>query len=299
MGGVVMQNLEAAAYLGRIGLAEIMLFDRIHVHSLKTNIDALSATAPWHAAMLEYLCQNDVLHELRCDEDEDDVEGASKHDSGLPSSNRRKRARQPALQTQKDVKRFVDTLIEAVVDDSVRAYAIDLQRRNPTTTCVAIVGQHELWGAPPFRDEPTRVATVVDVIIRSLPVPAPDTPIERLLDFRNDPDTQAKLRSLRNWMRRVADTSASGAALADELEYAVHTYQEYMRIKRLKYRSGVLRAVVGASFEVVENLARFKPKAAFDALFTVRDQQVALMEAELAAPGRELAFIAKARQFSK
>jgi hypothetical protein len=192
----------------------------------------------------------------------------------------------------------LEALLIGAVDETVRKYAIAIQRRTPTITCVPIIGQNDLWSAR-RSEEPARLRTVLDVVIRSFPVPAYGTSMERILDFRNDPDTKAKLLSLRRWIHRVAGTAASPGAIAAELADAVYTYEKHMSLKHLRHRKGVVRTIVGTTLEVVENLAHFKPKAAFDAFFEISDRKVELEEAELTAPGRELAFIAKARQFKK
>jgi hypothetical protein len=66
----------------------------------------------------------------------------------------------------------------------------------------------------------------------------------------------------------------------------------------LKYEKGVLRTVLTTSAEVVDNLLRFKFKPVVDAMFSVSDQRIQLMEVEQNAPGKEVAYIfATKRQF--
>jgi hypothetical protein len=293
---VAMQNFEAAGHLSRIGLAEVMIFDRIHVQSLDVNIESLASTAPEHAAVLEFLRDAGVLLEL--DDSEIEVSHEVENEEPAPRPTRRRGRKRSNPLSEAEIERLTDELLMGAVDETVRDYAVTLQRRNPTTTCVPIVGQYDLW--PPRRSaEPARVATVLDVVIRSFPVPESGTPLERVLDFRSDPDTQAKLLSLRRWIHRVAGTTATPQAIAVELADAVQTYEAHMSVKRLKHRKGIVRTVVGTALDVAENLVRLKPKSAFDAIFDISDRKLELKEAELTAPGRELALIAKARQFRK
>jgi len=51
------------------------------------------------------------------------------------------------------------------------------------------------------------------------------------------------------------------------------------------------------SLEVTENVLKLRLKNAIDALYSVHDRRVALLEAELSAPGREVAFISQAQDY--
>lgn len=51
--------------------------------------------------------------------------------------------------------------------------------------------------------------------------------------------------------------------------------------------------MVTSSLEILENLARLKLSKIAKTLFSFRESETALLEAELQAPGNELAFIGK------
>jgi hypothetical protein len=144
------------------------------------------------------------------------------------------------------------------------------------------------------------IATILTVTLNSLPVPDEGTPWEHIAEFRADEDAQRALRRLRRWMNGVARHLHTPRELADELQYLLDTYEEYMRLHRIKLVRGRLETVVTATAEAIENLASLRLSNAVKALFAVRQQHTALLESELEAPGREVAYIARARQaFSK
>lgn len=133
--------------------------------------------------------------------------------------------------------------------------------------------------------------TIIHVVLAELPMPDDSVPLEQLLDFRSDPVVRSLFRRMRRWMTVVATENRSRGELTDEIDYLVSEYEQFMRQQRIKINRGVLETVLTTSLEVVENLMNFKPSKAMKALFSVRDRQIALFEAERDAPGRDLAYI--------
>jgi hypothetical protein len=82
---------------------------------------------------------------------------------------------------------------------------------------------------------------VQHVVINAIPEPSESTPLERILEFRNDPEAKAKLHALRRWMAKVAKTQIPSREIADELEWLLHEYEAYMRVSRMKFKKGFLK----------------------------------------------------------
>ena len=61
-------------------------------------------------------------------------------------------------------------------------------------------------------------------------MPDDGTPWERIVEFRNDPDSKSRLYSLRRWISRSATAATPARELAEELEYLLHIYDEHMRL---------------------------------------------------------------------
>jgi hypothetical protein len=139
-------------------------------------------------------------------------------------------------------------------------------------------------------------ASVLDVIIKKFPIPSCDVSLEHLLEFRADTDAMLALRRLRKWATKCASDQVSLKELEEEIQDLVDKYTEYMNLHRLKYECGVLRTFVSATLELAENLMRLRVKAAFETLFTLRTNSLALTEAELKAPGREVAYLILAKE---
>ena len=83
-----------------------------------------------------------------------------------------------------------------------------------------------------------------------------------------------------------------------ELEALIEDYKKYMDIQHQKHSRGVLCTLLTSAAAVVANLESGNYSDALLSLLGVRGHKLALEEAELSAPGRELAYLVKAAEFS-
>lgn len=148
---------------------------------------------------------------------------------------------------------------------------------------------------PPFEPMP-----VVDLIVRRLPTPGYSVPLERILEFRAEERTQWQLSRLRSWMANVSSAEQSMQAAATDLETLLSDYQEFMDLRRLESRLGVLRALVSLPAGIAEDLLHLRFAGAanrvVDAAFSLTVARVNLAKAEQEAPGRAVAYLDRARR---
>ena len=138
------------------------------------------------------------------------------------------------------------------------------------------------------------------IILKSFPTPPEGMPWQDLLAFRNDPETKSHLRRLRIWLRQRASESArTPAEWKDEIEELVHQYRSYMKVQHRKFGETTLSTILVAGAEVLKNAASPNFGEAIKNIFEIRTRRLDLTEAELAAPGRELAFITKAQEWAR
>lgn len=130
-------------------------------------------------------------------------------------------------------------------------------------------------------------------------VPEPDfetTPWEQILDFRNDSDTKKLLAYFRHWLSEIRKKSLTYRELSEELEYFCHKYEEHIKVQKMKVNRGTLETLLMIPAEMIEGVVHLKPTQAVKALFTFKRQRLALREAEMKAPGRDLAYLIKVRE---
>lgn len=162
---------------------------------------------------------------------------------------------------------------------------------NPECDAVSII--------TPSDSTPGPLEAVLEITLNHLPVPAEDTPLERVLDFRSNARAVRSRRRLHRWVRNLTEDGLQPRQIEDELERLLDDYREHMAFHRMKCQTGSFRTLVTAPLDVIGNLMKLRFKAAVDAAFSLRNEQLALTEAELKAPGRAVAYIAEAHdQFS-
>lgn len=97
-------------------------------------------------------------------------------------------------------------------------------------------------------------------------------------------------------MSKISRENLAEREIAEEIEWLLNEYQAHMRLHRMKITTGTLETVVVAVAEVAENLAKLKFGALAKSLFVLKHRSLELAEAERQAPGRELAYISRARE---
>jgi hypothetical protein len=146
------------------------------------------------------------------------------------------------------------------------------------------------------RMSPTAIDTsaVAEVILRNLPVPVDDTPLESILEFRADSETRRHLDRLNVWMRRSAHSGAEVRDLYLEVEEGLHDFTAHMRLADMRYRNSDLRMLMTLPFAIVEEVIRLRPRMALEAWFDYRDRKANRLEVELSAPGGVFAYLYEA-----
>jgi hypothetical protein len=148
----------------------------------------------------------------------------------------------------------------------------------------------------PSLEAQSKKTVVIQLALKSLPIPDESTSWEQIIEYRSDPDSRSKFLALRHWMSEVARAELAPAEVEEKLEYLIDQYQKHMRLHRMKTNVGTLETIVTTGAEFLGDLVSFKWGKAAEALFSLKRRQVALLEGELTAPGNEVAYIVKARE---
>ncbi|MEO0559110.1 MAG: hypothetical protein AAF170_13110 [Bacteroidota bacterium] len=120
-------------------------------------------------------------------------------------------------------------------------------------------------------------------------------PWEDLVQFRDDAESRSYLRKIRLWLQERAQVGTLGPIVSEELDDLLSDYRRYMKIQHKKYGNGIVSALILSSGDALANIMNMRPGSALRALIDVRRRKIALDEAELSAPGREIAYLAKAQ----
>ena len=143
---------------------------------------------------------------------------------------------------------------------------------------------------------------VLEVILKSMPIPDDQTAWEDIIEFRNDPEAMKRLRALRVWTRKFAHatTATSLAEMKEEIEVLLDEYEEHMKLHRMKVNKGAAETLLTVAGKLTEDLVKLKWSELAKLPFILRERKISLLEAEAKAPNRELAYVSIARsRFSR
>lgn len=180
--------------------------------------------------------------------------------------------------------------VTKLVDAIVRVSALHLRQRMELNA-VPIAYQ---WG--PLLCHSTVSAQAIRVVLNELPFPNECCSLEDILAFRESARSQGLVQDLRKWLNEMASGALSPIEISDILEHLVARYQRTFALEKERLTTGMLETIVITTAEIAECLVKFRWSRLAKKLFEVRHNQIDLMRAELALPGREVAYIVKARE---
>lgn len=148
----------------------------------------------------------------------------------------------------------------------------------------------------PMENSNWRKSYLLGIAMNKLPVLQYDFNLDRLIDFKNDPDTKLKFFALRNWINDISKNEYSKHELSDKFEYLWYQYLNHIENYKLKYSLEGGEFLMTISEELLNNLSSLRFGSAIKTLLNFRKRKTLLHQEELEAPGKEIAYIFKARQ---
>jgi hypothetical protein len=133
----------------------------------------------------------------------------------------------------------------------------------------------------------------MQIVVERVPMPPEGIPWQDLMQFRNDEETRSSLRELRLWMQKQALARTPALIALEELEALIEKYRKYMKLQHRKYGEGALGTLLVCLPDALEQALNVRLGSAIRALVDVRARHLALQEAELQAPGREVSYFTR------
>jgi hypothetical protein len=149
------------------------------------------------------------------------------------------------------------------------------------------------WGGrPPAAWVDTH--TVLSVVLKRLPAPSEPLPLQDILAFKRDPDTQYKFARFWHWTRTIAKKNLNASEIGEEIDWLITDYSEHLKqlTKAVSYdRTEVL---VSTPLEMLENLVKIRWSKMAKSLFSLGRKKIAAHRDELKLPGSEVAYLSAA-----
>jgi hypothetical protein len=139
------------------------------------------------------------------------------------------------------------------------------------------------------------VNPVWQVVMNEMPTFDTRAPWEDVLDFRAEDRTKHLVRSLRRWIRKIVIEDWSEAELEDEVRELIYEYETHLRLADVRGGTGVWTCMITGIAGLTEDVVKLRISKIAGLVTAFVDRKAKLLEAELGAPGRELALIPELR----
>ncbi len=136
--------------------------------------------------------------------------------------------------------------------------------------------------------------TVLSIVVNHLPAPPDDLPLEDLVAFKKDKDTQYKFARFWHWTQQMVAKDKTEHELVEEIDWLMTDYSHHLEQLAKEQSSERLEVLVVTPLEVLEDLVKIKWGKLASAFFALRRKKVTAHNAELRLPGSELAYLTSA-----
>ncbi|MFC7356694.1 hypothetical protein ACFQO1_03270 [Jejudonia soesokkakensis] len=133
--------------------------------------------------------------------------------------------------------------------------------------------------------------SVMNVILKKIPVPSNLTSFEQILDFRRDPDTTYKFIKFRKFVKDLIKPNINPKEALEQIEYALNEYEQHLKYHKLKYSTTPLELFIKAPLEILENTVKFKWKDIAKSLFDIRRNRIDFAQQEMKLKGNEVSYL--------
>ncbi len=133
--------------------------------------------------------------------------------------------------------------------------------------------------------------TVMNVILKKIPIPSDLISFEQILDFRKDPDTTFKFLKFRGFVKDLTKPNINHKEILEQLEFAIHEYEQHLKFHKLKYSTTAIELFINIPFEFLENLIKLKWKDLAKSLFNIQRNKIEFAEQEMKLKGSEVSYL--------
>lgn len=145
-------------------------------------------------------------------------------------------------------------------------------------------------------DIPSKKLDVIKILIKNIPTLDKNTPWADLFQFKEDEDTKHKFLALRNWISDISSANLSENEIEEKIEYSFREYERHLELNKMKYERSFLETVIVSGSELLENLVKLKLGKIVKMFFDFNQLEINILESELKAPGKEIAYIDKIKR---
>ena len=132
---------------------------------------------------------------------------------------------------------------------------------------------------------------VLSIVLKQFPDPRPDLPLEDIVSFKLDPETQYKFKKFWDWIRKFSDEKHDRHELEEEIDSLLIDYRYHLKQLTNKVQTDRRKVWVSLPGDLAEDLVKFRWGKALGRLFDLKLERIAAHDEEMKAPGNEIAYV--------
>ena len=140
---------------------------------------------------------------------------------------------------------------------------------------------------------------VYSLIVTNFPTISNKTHWQKIIEFKDDPESKGALLGLRHWMNSSLKSGKSIEELNDEIEFLVYQYKKALELHSIEHETGILQSIAFISLEVLQNTFSGRWTDIIKPFFKAQQKRIQLLRSELTATGHEIAYIVKVNEAFK
>ncbi len=134
---------------------------------------------------------------------------------------------------------------------------------------------------------------VIELILKSLPIPSKQISIDEILSFKDDNDVKTDLARFRMWIAKMVNVHDNLAEIEDEYIALYHSYKKSLDRLCKQHSNTGIGVVMGVTANIIDNLSQLKLGSAVKSLFDYRTARLKYDETVANLKGNELEYIRK------
>ena len=190
---------------------------------------------------------------------------------------------------------------QAALEGAVASFNIDIALSRLTSYILWKTRQEVVYPvAFPFDERRaipkhlSQTQVVLSIVLKRLPTPSSDLPLEDIVAFKKDEDTKYKFARFWHWVREISVAPTSRNELEEKIDWLITDYSRHLMQLTKKVKSEQVEVLVTTPLELLEDLVKSRWGKLAKGLFALRRKAISAHDAEMKLPGSELAYVTEA-----
>lgn len=144
-------------------------------------------------------------------------------------------------------------------------------------------------------DMPTHKSDIYKILIDKFPIPADDTPLSDIIQYKNEESNRLRFLRLKTWVNKISRSGFSENEILDEIDTLLMEYRKEMELSGLKMKNAKIEFAYKIVPSLMENILKINFSKLVDPFIKLRMEKISLLKAEHNAKGNELSYLLNAK----